>query len=215
MSRPMGEAYPAMHNAQLASGDLRQGRRLEYFTIAWNALEALVSIVAGYLAGSTALVGFGVDSAIESSSGGALLWRLQDREEHEAREQLTLRLVGISFFLLSAYVLYEAGRTLATREAPHPSPVGIAIAVASLIVMPLLARAKRRTAARLGSRALVADSRQTALCAYLSAILLVGLALNALFGWWWADPVAALVMVPIIIHEGWEALRGERCQDCA
>lgn len=193
---------------------LKRGRLLEYFTIGWNAVEAGLSIVAGVLAGSTALIGFGVDAAIESGSGAALLWRLQERDEHEAREILTLRLVGGSFLLLAAYVGYESARMLLTGEAPGASPLGIAIATASLIVMPLLAREKRRVAASIASRALDADSRQTMICAYLSAILLAGLALNALLGWWWADPVAALLMVPILAHEGVEALRGERCETC-
>jgi divalent metal cation (Fe/Co/Zn/Cd) transporter len=201
--------------APAVSAELRRGRRLEYFTIGWNTLEAVVSIVAGYVAGSTALVGFGIDSAIESGSGGALLWRLQEGAHHESREKLTLRLVGVSFLLLAAYVGYEAITSLLARQAPDISLAGIGIAVASLIAMPLLARAKRRTAARLHSEALRADSRQTTLCAWLSAILLAGLVLNAVLGWWWADPVAALVMVPIIAREGAEALRGERCQSCA
>jgi divalent metal cation (Fe/Co/Zn/Cd) transporter len=197
------------------SADLRRGRRLEYFTIAWNTLEAVVSILAGYVAGSTALIGFGLDSAIESSSGVALLWRLQESSDHESREKRTLQLVGGSFLVLAVYVGYEAVRTLISRSTPAPSIAGIAIASASLIAMPLLARAKRRTAGRLRSEALHADSRQTTLCAYLSAILLGGLVLNAAVGWWWADPVAALVMVPIIAHEGIEAFRGERCESCA
>lgn len=189
----------------------RRGRRLEYLTIAWNAVEALVSIVAGIAAGSTALVGFGVDSVIESSSGAALLWRLRD--EGEERERLTLRLVGISLLLLAAYVAFEAGHSLLDREPAEITYIGIGIAVLSLLVMPWLARQKRAVAASIGSRALHADSRQTSICAYLSAILLGGLSLNALFGWWWADPMAALVMVPIIAHESMEALRGERCED--
>lgn len=193
---------------------LRRGRYLEYFTIGWNAVEAGLSILAGLLAGSTALIGFGVDAAIESGSGAALLWRLQEREEHETRELLTLRLVGVSFLLLAAYIGYESARMLLAREAPEASPLGIGIATASLIVMPLLAREKRQVAGRIASRALDADSRQTMICAYLSAILLAGLALNALLGWWWADPAAALLMVPILAHEGLEALRGERCETC-
>ena len=195
--------------------DLRRGRRLEYFTIGWNTLEAVVSIVAGAIAGSTALIGFGIDSAIESSSGAVLLWRLQENSGHDSRERRTLQLVGVSFLLLAAYVGYEAIRTIVARAAPEPSIAGIGIAIASLIAMPLLARAKRNTAARLKSEALRVDSRQTTLCAYLSAILLGGLALNAVVGWWWADPAAALIMVPIIVNEGVEALRGDRCEACA
>lgn len=190
---------------------LRAGRRLEYFTLGWNLLEGVISVGAGVLAGSTALVGFGVDSFIESASGGVLLWRLQDHEAHEDREALALKLVGVSFFLLAAYVAFEAGRSLLFREAPEASWIGITIAALSLVVMPLLARRKRKVAGDLGSRALEADSRQTDLCAYLSVILLGGLLLNALLGWWWADPVAALVMAPIIANEGVGAWKGEAC----
>jgi divalent metal cation (Fe/Co/Zn/Cd) transporter len=166
------------------------------------------------MAGSTALLGFGVDSAIESSSGAVLLWRLQDHATDADRETLALRLVGVSFLLLAAWVGFEATQTLMLRETPSTSYLGIAIAALSLVVMPWLAFRKRRVAASLGSRALKSDSRQTSLCAYLSAILLGGLLLNALLGWWWADPVAALVMIPIIVNEGIEALRGERCEVC-
>lgn len=187
---------------------------LEYLTIGWNVLEAVVAIGAGLFAGSIALVGFGVDSVIESTSGAILLWRLRDGERGEQRERLALRLVGVSFLLLAAYVAYDAMKSLIAREPPEASYLGIGIASLSLVVMPLLARAKRRVAAQLNSRAMKADSRQTALCAYLSAILLGGLLLNALFGLWWADPVAGLVMLPIIAKEGVEALRGETCDDC-
>jgi divalent metal cation (Fe/Co/Zn/Cd) transporter len=193
---------------------LRRGRVLEYLTLGWNSIEAVVAIAAGVLAGSTALVAFGIDSVIESTSGAVLLWRLQDREDDHRKEALALKLVGVSFLLLATYVAWEAGTSLLNREGPAVSRVGIVLAALSLIVMPLLARAKRKVAASLGSRALDADSRQTDLCAYLSAILLVGLSLNALFGWWWADPLAGLGMVPIIVNEGILALRGETCDDC-
>ena len=151
---------------------------------------------------------------IEVSSGGILLWRLRsDRDEarRESTERRALKLVGVSFLLLAAYVAGEAVKTLWFKDAPERSPIGIALAAVSLVVMPLLARAKRRVASSISSRALHADSRQTDLCAYLSAILLGGLVLNAALGWWWADPVAGLVMTPIIINEGREALRGEGC----
>jgi divalent metal cation (Fe/Co/Zn/Cd) transporter len=174
---------------------VQRGIALEYLTIGWNALECLVAVIAGWVAGSVALVGFGVDSAIESVSGSILLWRLRAERQGkhaEAVERKALRLVGISFFLLAAYVAFDAGESLIQKEAPEGSPVGIALAVLSLVVMPLLARAKRRTAASLNSPALHADSRQTSLCAYLSVILLGGLVLNAWMGWWWADSVAAL-----------------------
>ena len=193
---------------------LRQGRKLEYFTIGWNVVEAAVSMGAGWLAGSIALVGFGVDSFIESLSGSVLLWRLSSPAHDQSREKIAVKLVGASFLILAAYVAFDAVKSILAHEPPEASLVGIGLAVVSLIVMPLLARAKRRSAAKLESRAMEADSRQTDLCAYLSAILLGGLALNALFGWWWADPAAALIMTPIIAREGFEGLRGEICQDC-
>jgi divalent metal cation (Fe/Co/Zn/Cd) transporter len=198
--------------ARLRAEQERRGRRLEFFTLAWNLAEAGVGIGAAVAAGSIALLGFGIDSVIESASGGVLLWRLQSGAGH-SREERSLKLVGWSFILLAAYVAVESGRALLARQAPERSVVGIALACASLVVMPLLARAKRRVASRITSRALHADSRQTDLCAYLSATLLIGLTLNALLGWWWADPAAALVMVPIIVHEGLEGLRGETCDD--
>jgi len=193
---------------------LTEGRRLEYFTIGWNTLEALVSVWAGVVAGSTALVGFGVDSVIESSSGAVLLWRLRDGGDHMSRERLALKLVGVSFLALAAWVAYESVTSLWEREATRVSYPGIVIAALSLLVMPWLARRKRRVAANISSRALESDSRQTSLCAYLSAILLGGLVLNAALGWWWADAVAALAMVPIIAQEGVRALKGEACEDC-
>ncbi len=190
------------------AASVRSGRRLEYLTIGWNSLEAIAAIGAGIIAGSVALIGFGFDSIIEVSSGAVLLWRLVSGEH---RERLALKLVGVSFLALAAYVTFDAGKSLILREPPAESFIGIAIAALSMVVMPLLARAKRKVAASLDSRAMLADSRQTDICAYLSAILLAGLSLNALFGWWWADPVAALVMIPIIAKEGVEALRGEAC----
>lgn len=192
---------------------VRRGRWLEYLTVGWNSLEGIIAVGAGFVAGSIALVGFGLDSVVEVASGVALLWRLhQDAPERRERaEQVALRIVGVSFLALAAYVAFDAVKSLITREPPEASYVGIALAALSLVVMPLLAGAKRRVAAQLDSRALHADSRQTDICAYLSAILLGGLMLNALFGWWWADPVAALVMTPIIAKEGVEALRGETC----
>ena len=187
-----------------------RGRLLAYLTIGWNSLEGIVAVGAGIVVGSIALVGFGVDSVIEVSSGAIILWRLASGEH---RERLALRLVGISFIALATYVAFDAVKSLFYRELPEASYIGIAIAALSLIVMPFLAHAKRKVAAKLNSRAMHADSRQTDLCAYLSAILLAGLILNAFFGWWWADPVAALIMVPIIAKEGVEALRGETCND--
>jgi len=191
-----------------------RGRRLEFFTIGWNLIEAVVSIGAGLLAGSIALVGFGVDSLIESASGSVLRWRLRAGEKGEEREQGALKLVGWSLLALAAYVAFEAAKSLIEGEQAQRSIPGIIIAALSLVVMPLLARAKRKVAAGLNSRAMAADSTQTDICAYLSAILLGGLGLNAICGWWWADPVAGLMMVPIIAKEGLEALRGETCGDC-
>ena len=193
---------------------LGQGRRLEYLTLGWNLVEAVVAIGSGLMAGSAALVGFGIDSLIESTSGAALLWRFFGEDGGDEREARALRLVGVSFLLLAAWVGWEGLSTLLAREEPEESLVGIVLAGLSLLVMPILARAKRRVASGLGSKALEADSRQTDLCAYLSALLLVGLGLNALFGWWWADPAAALAMVPIIVGEGVRALKGEECSDC-
>ena len=194
-----------------------RGRRVEYLTIAWNTFEAGVALTSGLLAGSIALVGFGLDSVIETASAGILLWRLRaeyDPVQREQTERRAQRLVGICFLLLAAYVAIESIRALWTKAQPERSIPGILIAVAAVIVMPLLGRAKRRVAAQMGSRALHADSRQADFCAYLSAILLVGLLLHALLGWWWADPVAALVMTPIIAREGVQGLRGEGCGDC-
>lgn len=190
----------------------RRGRRLEGFGLGWNAVEAAVAVAAGAVAGSVALLGFGVDSVIESASGAVLLWRLRSPAHDERRERLALKLVGVSFLLLAIYVAVDAGWALLERQAPAQSTVGIVLAALSLVVMPLLARAKRQVATRLASQALAADSRQTDLCALLSAILLGGLSLNAALGWWWADPVAALAMVPIIAREGVAALRGRSCE---
>jgi divalent metal cation (Fe/Co/Zn/Cd) transporter len=194
---------------------IKRGRLLEYFTIGWNLLEGIIAVGSGIIAGSPSLVGFGFDSFIESTSGLTLLWRLRidDEETRERREQIALRLVGVCFLLLAAYVSFDSVTTLIWRELPEKSLVGITILVVSLIIMPVLARSKRSVARKIQSRALEADSRQTDLCVYLSAISLGGLGLNALFGWWWADPIAALVMVPIIVKEGIEGLRGETCCD--
>lgn len=195
---------------------VRRGRYLEYFTIGYNSLEGLIAVAAGLLAGSIALVGFGFDSLIEVTSGALLLWRLHadvDEEKRERVEAITLRLVGICFLVLALYVTYDSVESLLRHQAPDESLIGIILAAVSLIVMPLLVRAKRRIARSINSGALMADSKQTELCTYLSAILLGGLLLNALLGWWWADPVAALIMIPIIAKEGIEALRGETCCD--
>ena len=202
------------HIVQIAAGDraslVRRGRMLEYFTITYNSLEGLIAVVAGLMAGSIALVGFGFDSLIEVTSGAALVWRLHsdaDESRRERVEAITLRIVGVCFLLLAAYVSYDSIKSLIWREHPRESIPGIVLAIASLIVMPLLVRAKRKVARGINSAAFMADSKQTELCTYLSAILVGGLLLNAFLGWWWADPVAALIMVPIIVKEGIEGLR--------
>jgi divalent metal cation (Fe/Co/Zn/Cd) transporter len=206
------EASPAAveHRAE----DLRAGRRLQYLTIGWNSAECVVAVGAGLAAGSIALVGFGVDSAIEVTSSLAALWRLsrdRDPARREDAERRALRIIGVCFLLLAAYVLYEAVEVLVEGRAPARSLVGIVLAVLSLLVMPLLARLKRRIASRLRSGALEAETRQTETCAWLSAILVIGLGLNAWLGWWWADPAAAIAMVPFIAWEGLQALRGRTC----
>lgn len=195
---------------------VRRGRRLEYFTVAWNALEGLVAILAGALVGSISLVGFGMDSFIEVTSGAALLWRMSldaDVQQREWNERRALKIVGTCFLALAAYITYESATDLWSRKAPERSIPGIALACVSLVVMPLLSRAKRRVGRALNSAAMHADAKQTEFCTYLSAILLAGLLLNALFGFWWADPAAGLIMVPIIAKEGIEGLQGKACND--
>jgi divalent metal cation (Fe/Co/Zn/Cd) transporter len=190
------------------------GRRLQYLTIAWNSIECVVALMAGLLAGSVALVGFGFDSAIEVTSSLAVLWRLHrddDEARREASERSTARIIGACFLLLAGYVLVNAVEVFRRYEVPERSIPGLVLAALSLIVMPVLVHYKRRVAARLGSGALEAEARQTRICAYLSAILLAGLGFNAWLGWWWADPVAGLVMVPLIAWEGWLAITGRTC----
>jgi divalent metal cation (Fe/Co/Zn/Cd) transporter len=184
----------------------RRGRQLEYFTIAWNSLEGLVALIAGVLAGSISLVGFGIDSFIEVTSGGVLLWRMSvdaDVQKRERREKLSLRIVGVCFLVLAAYVGYESISDLAARKAPEHSIPGIILACVSLVVMPVLSRAKKKVGNELGSAAMHADARQTDFCVYLSAILLLGLVLNAALGWWWADPVSALIMFLSLRRKEW------------
>lgn len=195
-----------------------RGKRLEYFTIAWNSLEGLVALIAGVLARSISLIGFGIDSFIEVTSGATLLWRMSvdaNVASRERNEKVSLRIVGACFIALAAYILYESISDLVGRSAPKQSLPGIILACVSLIVMPLLSRAKKRVGNELGSRAMKADAKQTDFCVYLSAILVTGLVLNAALGWWWADPASALVMTPIIAKEGWGALTGEaHCESC-
>lgn len=195
---------------------VRRGLRLGYLTVTYNSLEAVIALVAGLLAGSVALVGFGADSLIEVTAGSAALWRLGrdvDPARRQHAERLTLRIVGLSFLALAVYVTWDSLKALIGHEAPRESVTGIALAAASLVVMPLLARAKRRVALAMRSGALVAEAKQTSLCTWLSGILLGGLLLNAVLDWWWADPVAALAMVPIITREGWEGMRGRSACD--
>ncbi len=196
---------------------LRRGLLLEAFTIGWNSLEAVVAIGAGLAAGSIALVGFGLDSVIEVAAGATLYWRLRVELRaggaggaSETAERRALYAIAVTFFLLGGYILYEAGKKLYAHERPEASPVGLALALLSLIVMPVLALAKRRVGRAIESRALVADAAETAVCSYLSFALVLGLGLNAWVGWWWADPVAALLMFPFVIREGLEALEGAR-----
>jgi len=191
-------------------------KSLEYFTIGWNTLEGLVAVVAGALAGSISLVGFGIDSFIEVTSGMVLLWRMSvdaDAQKRERSETLSLRLVGVCFLALALYVSYESVSDLVRRKAPEHSIPGIVLACISLVVMPLVSRAKKRVGNELGRAAMHADANQTDFCVYLSVILLVGLLLNATLGWWWADPFAALVMVPIIAKEGIDGIRARACCD--
>lgn len=197
---------------------VKRGLHLSYATLGYNCLEGVIAILAGVAAGSIALVGFGADSLIEVTASLTAIWRLHsdsDLTRRERSERISLRVIGILFLALAAYVAADASESLFMRQPPAPSIVGLVLAAASLIVMPLLAHAKRRVAIAMGSGALAAESRQTMLCTYLSAILLGGLILNAALGWWWADPVAALVMVPIIVREGIEGVRGRAaCGDC-
>ena len=198
---------------------VRRGLLLNYATIAYNVIEAVVALVAGIVAGSVALVGFGFDSVIEVTASGAAQWRLRVDVDHTRRdrvERITRRVIGWSFIALAAYVAVDSMMTLWKRERPEGSAMGVAILTLSVVVMPLLARAKRRVARALSSGALEADAMQTSLCAYLSAIALAGVGLNALLGWWWCDPAAALAMVPIIAKEGVEGIRNEsNCDSCS
>ena len=195
----------------------RLALRLVVATMAYNVLEAVVAVWAGAAAGSIALVGFGLDSVIECAAAGALLWRLSveargaDPEIVERTEQRVLWFVGLTFLVLAAYVLLQAGWVLWSRQPPRESLIGIALAVASLVVMPLVAWGKLRAANAIGSRALRAEAKETLACSYLSLALLVGLAANAAAGWWWADPIAALLMVPWLVREGLEGMRADAC----
>lgn len=188
----------------------RRAVLLAWFTVAWNAVEAVVAISAGAAANSSALIGFGLDSTIEVSSAAIVLWQFR-APLPEARERLSLRLIAVSFFALAVWVGVSSVGDLMAQSVPGESPIGIALAAVSLIVMPLLAVAKRRVGRSMGASTVVADSAQTWLCASLSAVLLIGLGANAAFGWWWADPVAGLVIAAVAAREGNEAWRGHNC----
>ena len=204
----------------LASRDrhLQDALRLGWFTVSWNVLEGVVAIAAATLAGSRALLGFGLDSFVESLSASVLIWRLRverrDAERAGAVERQAVRAIGITFFVLAAFVAVEAARALATRTEPDASAAGIAIAVVSLIVMPALAARKKALAREMGSKAVEADGAQTMACVYLSVVVLAGLVLNAAVGWWWADPVATLVVVGLLVVEGREAVTAETVDAC-
>jgi cation diffusion facilitator family transporter len=197
----------------------RRALRLEYFTVGWNVIEGVVAIGAGLLAGSVALIGFGVDSSIEVISALGLLWRLRKAgpdatvAEERGAERRALYVVAATFFLLAAYITYEAVTSLIGHEAPDRSTVGLVLSVLSLVIMPALAWWKQRTGRQMGSRALVADAAETWVCSYLSLALLAGVGLYALFGCWWADPVGALAMLPVILWQGWETLGEARERD--
>ncbi len=202
------------HDTVVSDEDRRRfGRRAQLLagsSVTYNLVEAVIAITAGLVAGSVALVGFGLDSVVEVSSGLIILWQFR-HPLPESREKTALRLMAFSFFGLAAYVTVESVRALITGHAPDSSTVGIALAATSLAVMPFLSWAQRHTGRALGSNAVVADSTQTLLCTYMSAVLLIGLVLNATLGWYWADPVAGLVIAAVAIKEGRAAWRGEGC----
>jgi divalent metal cation (Fe/Co/Zn/Cd) transporter len=190
---------------------VRRVRLLVGATIAYNIVEAVVALVAGTIASSTALIGFGLDSVIEVSSAAAVAWQFS-APDHERRERTALRVIAASFFALAAYISVESVQALVAAHRPDHSTVGMVLAAASLAVMPGLSYAQRRAGRELGSRTAVADSKQTLLCTYLSAVLLVGLAANSFVGWWWADPLAALVIAGVAVKEGRDAWRGDTCR---
>jgi divalent metal cation (Fe/Co/Zn/Cd) transporter len=206
-------AGPASSTSLSAQDRARLGRRAQLLaavSVSYNAIEALVAISAGAIASSIALVGFGLDSIVEMSSGLIILWQFR-HPMPKTRERAALRAIAVSFFALAAYVTVESARSLLTGQGGETSRVGIIVAAVSLIVMPALSWAQRRTGRQLGSVTVVADSKQTLLCTYLSAVLLVGLLLNATLGWWWADPIVGLVIAALAVREGRDAWRGEAC----
>jgi divalent metal cation (Fe/Co/Zn/Cd) transporter len=207
-------ASAAVAPAGLASREslVRRAKRLAWLGMAWHWIEAVVAIAAGIAAGSIALIGFGIDSVVEAMAGFVLLWRFAPRRsESDGAERRAQQLIGMSFYLLAAYVAFEAVRGLATGERPDASTVGIVLAAATLLTMPPLARAKAQVAHELRSSATRAEGRQNLICAYLAGALLVGLSANAALGWWWADPLTALVIAAVAVREGRVAWRGEAC----
>ena len=210
-------ALVVSENATDRASLVRRGLRLNYLTIGYNVFEAVVSLTAGALAGSVALVGFGVDSLVEVSASVAAQWRLRvdvDASRRAHAERVARRIIGWCFIALTIYVTADSAKTLWFTERPDRSIPGILILTMSVIIMPVLARAKRKVANELSSNSLRADARQTSLCAYLSVIALAGVLLNAVAGFWWADPVAALCMVPIIVKEGIEGIRDTSDECC-
>jgi divalent metal cation (Fe/Co/Zn/Cd) transporter len=210
MSLPLIQLAPPGPGPARRAVLARRVRLLVAATIAYNVIEAVVAITAGTIASSTALIGFGLDSVIEVSSAAAVAWQFAGRDP-EAREKRALRIIAVSFFALAGYVTVESVRALIGGAEAEHSGVGLVLAAVSLAVMPWLSYAQRRAGRELGSRTAVADSKQTLLCTYLSAVVLVGLALNSLFGWSWADPIAALVIAAVAVKEGREAWRGDSC----
>lgn len=193
----------------MSEAAVRRGLQLEYLTLGYNVLEAIVAIASGAVAGSLALLSFGIDSVLEVSSGLVMIWRLGKCAS--VAERRAQQAIAVSFFALAAWVGGGSAMRLWEREGPETSVVGMVLAALSMVIMPALARAKRRVGLEMGSAAMVADSRQTSLCAYLSVILLAGLGLQAAFGWWWADAAAGLAMTPIIVKEGLDAWQGRGC----
>ena len=207
----------ALPSAAVRANLVRRGLALNWMTVGYNIFEAAAALVTGILSGSVALVGFGLDSTIELAASGVAQWRL--RADHDERgrahtDRRSRQMIGWSFVLLAAYIIADSGLALWHRTGSRRTTFGIVVLALSVVVMPLLARLKRRVAQALESRALEAEATQTSLCAYLSAIALAGVLLNSLFGWWWADPVAALAMVPIILREGVEGARAREDRDC-
>jgi divalent metal cation (Fe/Co/Zn/Cd) transporter len=201
------------HDA-VREGHVRRGIALEVFTLSWMTVEATVAVAAGAIAGSVALLAFGIDSVIESVAAFMILqtFRAEQTGRTNQSEQRTLRVIGVTFFLLAVYIVADATYTLLAASKPDSSVAGMAVSAAALLIMPSLSALKRRTGIALGSQMLVADVAESLFCAYLSATVLVGLSLNAAFDWWWADPIAALAVVPFVIKEGLEALEGEHAE---